>query len=146
MDPRLSVIYTHRYIIHPYIFLRRLIIFDLGWLSPELYLRRPPSKNEQYRLDRMLQAAAQRGVRVNVIVYKEVTQAMTCKYSIFTQHISNVGRVYTNIEIMSQNLFLVVWQYRLLTLSIIWRIFIQTLPYSATQIIYLIGNLSILLL
>ncbi|GFF70336.1 hypothetical protein IFM62136_07814 [Aspergillus lentulus] len=47
------------------------------WLSPELYLRRPPAKNEQYRLDRMLQAAAQRGVRVNVIVYKEVTQALT---------------------------------------------------------------------
>ncbi|PYH98474.1 phospholipase D/nuclease [Aspergillus ellipticus CBS 707.79] len=47
------------------------------WLSPELYLRRPPAKNEQYRLDRMLQAAAQRGVRVNIIVYKEVTQALT---------------------------------------------------------------------
>lgn len=43
-----------------------------GWLSPELYLRRPPAKNEQYRVDRMLQAAAQRGVRVNIIVYKEV--------------------------------------------------------------------------
>ncbi|KMU81459.1 phospholipase D1 [Coccidioides immitis RMSCC 3703] len=41
------------------------------WLSPELYLRRPPSKNEQYRVDCMLQAAAQRGVKVNVIVYKE---------------------------------------------------------------------------
>jgi phospholipase D1/2 len=51
-----------------------------GWLSPELYLRRPPAKNEQYRLDRMLQAAAQRGVRVNVIVYKEVTQALTRMY------------------------------------------------------------------
>ena len=55
--------------------LTRLIY--VGWLSPELYLRRPPSKNEQYRLDRMLQAAAQRGVKVNVIVYKEVTQALT---------------------------------------------------------------------
>jgi phospholipase D1/2 len=42
------------------------------WLSPELYLRRPPAKNEQYRLDRMLKAAAERGVKVNVIVYKEV--------------------------------------------------------------------------
>ncbi|KZF26507.1 phospholipase D/nuclease [Xylona heveae TC161] len=50
------------------------------WLSPELYLRRPPAKNEQYRLDRMLQAAAQRGVKINVIVYKEVTQALTRKY------------------------------------------------------------------
>ena len=50
------------------------------WLSPELYLRRPPAKNEQYRIDRMLAAAAQRGVRVNIIVYKEVTQALTRKY------------------------------------------------------------------
>lgn len=39
------------------------------WLSPELYLRRPPAKNEQYRIDRMLFAAAKRGVQVNVIVY-----------------------------------------------------------------------------
>ncbi|KAL8803006.1 MAG: hypothetical protein Q9182_003432 [Xanthomendoza sp. 2 TL-2023] len=47
------------------------------WLSPELYLRRPPAKNEQYRIDHMLQTAAQRGVKVNIIVYKEVTQALT---------------------------------------------------------------------
>jgi phospholipase D1/2 len=51
----------------------------IGWLSPELYLRRPPAKNEQYRLDRMLHAAAQRGVKVNIIVYKEVTQALSCR-------------------------------------------------------------------
>lgn len=51
-----------------------------GWLSPELYLRRPPSRNEQYRIDRLLLAAAQRGVKVNIIVYKEVTQALTRKY------------------------------------------------------------------
>ncbi|KAF4546230.1 Phospholipase d active site-containing protein [Lasiodiplodia theobromae] len=50
------------------------------WLSPELYLRRPPAKNQMYRLDRMLQAAAERGVKVNVIVYKEVEQALTRKY------------------------------------------------------------------
>ena len=36
--------------------------------------------NEQYRVDRMLQAAAQRGVKVNIIVYKEVEQALTRKY------------------------------------------------------------------
>ena len=47
------------------------------WLSPEVYLRRPPSKNEEWRLDRVLQRAAQRGVKVNIIVYKEVTQALT---------------------------------------------------------------------
>lgn len=49
------------------------------WLSPELYLRRPPSRNEQYRLDNMLKAAAERGVQVKVIVYKEVTQALSRK-------------------------------------------------------------------
>ncbi|KAF1986802.1 phospholipase D/nuclease [Aulographum hederae CBS 113979] len=49
------------------------------WLSPELYLRRPPAKNQQYRIDHMLHAAAQRGVKVNIIVYKEVTQALTRK-------------------------------------------------------------------
>ncbi|KAL8298553.1 hypothetical protein RB600_003195 [Gaeumannomyces tritici] len=47
------------------------------WLSPELYLRRPPARNEQYRLDRMLQAAAERGVQIRIIVYKEVPQALT---------------------------------------------------------------------
>jgi phospholipase D1/2 len=47
-----------------------------GWLSPELYLRRPPAKNEQYRIDNMLKAAAERGVKVNIIVYKEVN---TCR-------------------------------------------------------------------
>lgn len=49
------------------------------WLSPELYLRRPPSANAQYRLDRMLFAAADRGVEVNIIVYKEVPCVLTCK-------------------------------------------------------------------
>lgn len=47
------------------------------WLSPELYLRRPPAKHEQYRVDNILRAAAQRGVKVNIIVYKEVAQALT---------------------------------------------------------------------
>lgn len=55
------------------------------WLSPELFLRRPPAKNEQYRLDNLLFAAAKRGVQVNIIVYKEVTQALTLSSS-HTKH------------------------------------------------------------
>lgn len=47
------------------------------WLSPEVYLRRPPALNEQYRLDVMLKAAAERGVRINIVVYKEVEAALT---------------------------------------------------------------------
>lgn len=48
------------------------------WLSPELYLRRPPSQNEQYRVDNLLKAAAERGVKVYIVVYKEVEAALTC--------------------------------------------------------------------
>jgi len=55
------------------------------WLSPELYLRRPPAKNEQYRIDKLLFNAAHRGVQVNIIVYKEVTQALTLS-SAHTKH------------------------------------------------------------
>ncbi|KAL4972864.1 hypothetical protein BDW66DRAFT_154355 [Aspergillus desertorum] len=54
------------------------------WVSPEVYLRRPPSENEEYRLDRMLQAAAFRGVKVNVVVFKEVAVAM-CLDSHYTK-------------------------------------------------------------
>ncbi|KND93239.1 Phospholipase D1 [Tolypocladium ophioglossoides CBS 100239] len=61
-------------------------IFILGWwLSPEVFLRRPPSKNEKYRLDNMLKAAAERGVKVHVIVYKEVKQALALNSS-HTKH------------------------------------------------------------
>ncbi|GAD97514.1 hypothetical protein MYCGRDRAFT_35527 [Paecilomyces variotii No. 5] len=60
------------------------------WLSPELYLRRPPAKNEQYRVDRMLQAAAERGVHVNIIVYKEVTQALTLSSEHTKQHLESL--------------------------------------------------------
>lgn len=61
-------------------------IFILDWwLSPELFLRRPPAKNNKYRLDNMLKAAAERGVQVRVIVYKEVSQALSCN-SEHTKH------------------------------------------------------------
>ncbi len=55
------------------------------WLSPELYLRRPPAQNQQYRLDKMLFAAAKRGVIIHIIIYKEVTQALTLSSS-HTKH------------------------------------------------------------
>ncbi|KAG8908870.1 hypothetical protein FRC01_007238, partial [Tulasnella sp. 417] len=50
-------------------------IFILDWwLSPETYLRRPPADNEEWRLDRLLKRKALQGVKIYVIVYKEVTQ------------------------------------------------------------------------
>lgn len=65
------------------------------WLTPELYLRRPPTQNESYRIDRMLLAAAERGVKVNVIIYKEVAAVLTCAY-----FFSYNGNVLTRISVL----------------------------------------------
>jgi phospholipase D1/2 len=42
------------------------------WLSPELFLRRPPSEAKEWRLDRVLKRKAEQGVKIFVMVYKEV--------------------------------------------------------------------------
>lgn len=55
------------------------------WLSPELFLRRPPYYNQEWRLDQTLKRAAERGVNIYVIVYKEVSAALTCN-SAHTKH------------------------------------------------------------
>jgi phospholipase D1/2 len=47
------------------------------WLTPELYLRRPPAYHPEWRLDRLLKRKAEQGVKVHIIVYKEVTQTMS---------------------------------------------------------------------
>ncbi|KAI0310875.1 phospholipase D/nuclease, partial [Amylostereum chailletii] len=57
-------------------------IFILDWwLTPELYLRRPPAYHEEWRLDRILKRKAEQGVKIYVIVYKEVTQTMSMSSS-----------------------------------------------------------------
>ncbi|KAL2067585.1 hypothetical protein VTL71DRAFT_2010 [Oculimacula yallundae] len=65
------------------------------WLSPELYLRRPPTENENYRIDRMLLAAAERGVKVNVIIYKEVSQILT----LCSDHTKKALQLHPNIAV-----------------------------------------------
>lgn len=55
------------------------------WLSPELFLRRPPHFNKEWRLDRILKRRAEAGVKIYVIVYREVEAAITCN-SEHTKH------------------------------------------------------------
>jgi len=55
------------------------------WLSPELFLRRPPYFNQEWRLDYTLKRAAERGVKIYAIVYREVEAALTCN-SQHTKH------------------------------------------------------------
>lgn len=55
------------------------------WLSPELFLRRPPHSEQEFRLDNLLKRKAEEGVKIFVMVYKEVEAALTCN-SLHTKH------------------------------------------------------------
>ncbi|KAI9819330.1 MAG: hypothetical protein M1832_004035 [Thelocarpon impressellum] len=55
------------------------------WLSPELFLRRPPYFNQEWRLDEVLKRRAEAGVQIFVVVYKEVEQAVA-NSSAHTKH------------------------------------------------------------
>lgn len=57
---------------------KETIYIEDWWLSPELFLRRPPYQNQHWRLDYTLKRAAERGVKIYVIVYREVEHALTC--------------------------------------------------------------------
>lgn len=61
------------------------IYIEDWWLSPELFLRRPPYHKQEYRLDQLLKRKAEAGVKIFVIVYKEVEAALTCN-SLHTKH------------------------------------------------------------
>ncbi|KAK4166516.1 putative phospholipase D1 [Cladorrhinum sp. PSN259] len=46
------------------------------WLSPELYMRRPACISQKWRLDRLLQRKAEEGVKIFVIIYRNVEAAV----------------------------------------------------------------------
>ena len=52
------------------------IYINAWWLSPEVYLLRPASLHPNYRLDRLLQSRAQAGVKIYIVVYKELSLAL----------------------------------------------------------------------
>jgi phospholipase D1/2 len=49
------------------------------WLSPELFMRRPPFFSQEWRLDQILKRRAEAGVKIYVIVYKEVRVWYPCR-------------------------------------------------------------------
>lgn len=55
------------------------------WLSPELYLRRPANGNQQFRIDRLLQRKAKQGVKIFVIIYRNVGTTIPID-SLWTKH------------------------------------------------------------
>uniref|UniRef100_A0A8C4I299 Phospholipase n=1 Tax=Dicentrarchus labrax TaxID=13489 RepID=A0A8C4I299_DICLA len=51
-------------------------IFITDWLSPEIFLKRPVVEGNRWRLDCTLKRKAQQGVRIFVMLYKEVELAL----------------------------------------------------------------------
>ncbi|KAI9860421.1 MAG: Phospholipase D1 [Trichoglossum hirsutum] len=55
---------------------RDVIYIHDWWLSPELYMRRPAAISHKWRLDRLLQKKASEGVKVFVIMYRNINSAV----------------------------------------------------------------------
>lgn len=53
------------------------IFIHAWWLSPEVYLLRPASLHPNFRLDRLLQSCAETGVKIYIVVYKELSLALS---------------------------------------------------------------------
>lgn len=61
------------------------------WLSPELYMRRPVNGNQEFRIDRVLKERAEKGVKIFIIVYRNVantvgTDSLWTKHSMLSLH------------------------------------------------------------
>lgn len=64
---------------------KEVIYIEDWWLSPELFLRRPAYYNQEWRLDQVLKRRAEAGVKIYIVVYREVEAALTCN-SAHTKH------------------------------------------------------------
>ncbi|XP_054983550.1 phospholipase D1 isoform X1 [Sorex araneus] len=76
---------------------REEIFITDWWLSPEIFLKRPVVEGNRWRLDCILKRKAQQGVRIFVMLYKEVELALgiNSEYSKRT-----LMRLHPNIKVM----------------------------------------------
>ncbi|KFZ20382.1 hypothetical protein V501_00174 [Pseudogymnoascus sp. VKM F-4519 (FW-2642)] len=83
---------------------KETIYIEDWWLSPELFMRRPPCFNQEWRLDQILKRRAEAGVKIYVIVYREVEAALTCNSKHTKQVLQGICPVgskgYGNIVVM----------------------------------------------
>lgn len=80
------------------------------WLSPELYLRRPANGNQQWRIDRLLQRKAQQGVKIFVIIYRNVgstvsTDSLYTKHSILSLNDENIHVIRSPNQLLQNTYF-----------------------------------------
>ncbi|KAL7071209.1 hypothetical protein ACQ4LE_009433 [Meloidogyne hapla] len=67
------------------------------WLSPEIFLRRPMAEGNHWRLDYTLKRKAEKGVRIFVLVYKEMEMALGLK-SLYSKKL--LQGLHSNIKVM----------------------------------------------
>ncbi|WEJ95065.1 Phospholipase D1 [Yamadazyma tenuis] len=80
------------------------------WLSPELYLRRPANGNQQWRIDRLLQRKAKQGVKIFVILYRNVgstvsTDSLYTKHSLLSLHDENIHVIRSPNQLLQNTYF-----------------------------------------
>ncbi|XP_033740718.1 phospholipase D1-like [Pecten maximus] len=56
------------------------------WLSPQVYLKRPVTDGNTWRLDILLERKAQQGVKIFILLYKEMSMAVNL-LSIYSKHV-----------------------------------------------------------
>lgn len=73
-------------------------MFITDWmLTPYFVLVRPKPLDSDYRLDKVLKAAAERGVRINILVFQEPKLALNNDSEHTKQHLESL---HTNIKVM----------------------------------------------
>ena len=80
------------------------------WLSPELYMRRPANGNQQWRLDRILQRKANQGVKIFVIIYRNVgntvvTDSLYTKHSLLSLNDQNIHVIRSPNQLLQNTYF-----------------------------------------
>ncbi|XP_041354686.1 phospholipase D1-like [Gigantopelta aegis] len=65
------------------------------WLSPEIYLKRPMTEGDRWRLDLILQRKADAGVKIFILLYKEIQLALGInsiysKQTLVSKHPENI--------------------------------------------------------
>ena len=73
------------------------IFIRAWWLCPEIYQKRPVEENEDSRLDKVQLRAAERGVKIYIIIFKEMDYAMPNDSAYIAKKVSSL---HANINIL----------------------------------------------
>lgn len=69
------------------------------WLNPQIYLKRP-CRNEHWRLDEILRRKANEGVRVCILVYREIPQVLALGSLHMKEYLQSLS---TNIKVRTHH-------------------------------------------